>query len=92
LLAFGEDTAAIARATQTAEAAGVRLAAALPVHEAAGRLGLQLNNGGVWLELEGDATPELEALLERLEADSNAGLYPVSRLSRVISSTSFLRA
>jgi hypothetical protein len=40
-------------------------------------LDLQLNNGGVWLELEGGETPELEVLLGRLEADATAGLYPV---------------
>jgi DNA-binding MarR family transcriptional regulator len=36
-----------------------------------------MNNGGVWLEPEGNATRELEAFLGRLKADANAGLYPV---------------
>ena len=76
-LAFGDTPSAIASAKRTTEAAGLRIAAALSVAEAAGRLDLQMNVGGVWLELEGDATPELDGLLRRLETDAEAGLYPV---------------
>jgi hypothetical protein len=77
LLAIGDSPAAIARASQTAKAAGLRLAGAVPVVEATQRLDQQLNNGAVWMELESEPTPHLDGLLTRLEADASRGLYPV---------------
>ena len=91
-LAFGDTPDAIASAVRTTEAAGLRLADAVSVKEAAARLDRQMNNGGVWLELEGNVTAELDHLLRRLETDADAGLYPVvAVVSRELIDLAFAR-
>ena len=72
------------RAVTNAEAAGFRTAA-VTVEDASDRLGRQAAASALWLELDHDAGPELDRLLERVEAEAASGRFPA-----VISATSTL--
>ena len=73
-----------ARAVANAEAAGFRTAA-VSVEDASARLGQQAAASAFWLELDNDAGPELDRLLDRVEAEAACGRFPA-----VISATSTL--
>jgi DNA-binding MarR family transcriptional regulator len=72
------------RAVTNAEAAGFRTAT-VSVEGASDRLGRQAAASAFWLELDSDAGPELDRLLERVEAEAASG-----RFAAVISATSTL--
>jgi DNA-binding MarR family transcriptional regulator len=73
-----------ARAVANAEAAGFRTAA-VRVEDASARLGQQAAASAFWIELDNDAGPELDRLLDRVEAEAACGRFPA-----VISATSTL--
>ena len=76
ILVFGSSHAARNRGAEAVAASGHRLAAALSVEEAVGRLDLQGSASAVWIELDEDAGDPLDRLLDRVDRDSAAGRYP----------------
>jgi len=76
VLIAGDSEAALWRATQTIEAAGMRIADHVPIERAVERIGQQLAASAVWLELDGDGGAPMDHLLDRLDSDARAGRYP----------------
>jgi len=69
VLVFGDSEAALERGARSAERAGCRVADAVPVKGGAARLAAQVHADTILVELDGDS-PELDALLERIDADA----------------------
>ncbi|MFN2474137.1 MAG: MarR family transcriptional regulator [Sphingomicrobium sp.] len=74
-LVIGSSAAARARGVAEIEAAGLRLAAAVPVEEAIERIDQQAAASALWIELDRDQGGALDALLERVDRDADAGAY-----------------
>ena len=75
IIVAGSSAAARARGVAQVEAAGVRLAAVVPISEAVARIGQQARASLVWLELDRDDGQVLDALLNRIDRDAGAGEY-----------------
>ena len=76
--------AAAMRAVETAEAAGLPVVAT-PIDDALARLDRQVQASVVWLEVDTDSGPQLDRLLDRVDAEVAAGRFPA-----IISATSAL--
>ncbi len=59
-----------ARALATTEAGGYR-AVSVPIDEAAERLEIQPQASAIWVELDEDAGPELDEMLDRIQAEAD---------------------
>ena len=75
ILVAGSSVAARARAIAQVEAAGLRLAAAVPIEGALERLDQQARASAVWIELDRDQGEPLDRLLDRIDRDAAAGDY-----------------
>lgn len=75
VLVAGSSEAAIARGTATTEAAGLRIASAVPVADAIRRIERQAALSAVWIELDSDCSGEMDALLKRVSDDAVDGRY-----------------
>lgn len=73
VLVFADSIAARVRAETAVRAAGGRVAAALPLSEALGRLDTQAGLDGLMIELDEDAGPALDGLLDRVDALARDG-------------------
>lgn len=76
LLLFGDSAAGLSAAAAAAEAAGARIAAALPIEEAIARLDEQAALDGVMLDLARDHGDMLDRLLDRLDEAARLGRHP----------------
>lgn len=65
VLIAGSSEAALSRAARAVEACGLRIAAAVRVEQAVERIERQVSASALWLELDTDTGPSLDALLER---------------------------
>jgi hypothetical protein len=75
VLVAGTSDAAMARAMATIEAAGLRVAAAVPIAQAIGRIERQVTLSAVWIELDSDCNGEMDALLAHVSHDAADGRY-----------------
>jgi DNA-binding MarR family transcriptional regulator len=74
LIAASSRPAAV-RAVEAVEQAGYPVFA-LPIEDALQRLGMQGKASAVWIEVEKDDGAPLDRLLDRVQAEVGAGLYP----------------
>ncbi|MEO7750802.1 MAG: MarR family transcriptional regulator [Sphingomicrobium sp.] len=74
LIAASSD-AAMSRARRTIEASGLRIGASLPIAAAGERIALQASATAVWVELDDDCGPDMDALIERIAGDAADGRY-----------------
>ena len=74
-LVFGSSAAARDRGIAQIEAAGLRLAAAVPIEDAVERIDHQPAASAVWIELDRDHGDALDRLLSRIDRDADAGVY-----------------
>src|SRR5215213_4023144 len=70
VLIAGDSDLAIARATRTVEASGLRIAAALPIGEAPKRIELQASASAVWIELGQDGGSDMDRLVAQVNDDA----------------------
>ncbi|MEO5640276.1 MAG: MarR family transcriptional regulator [Sphingomicrobium sp.] len=75
VIVVGSSVAARARGVAQVEAAGVRLAAAVPIEQAVDRIGQQARASAVWVELDCDQGDPLDRLLDRIDRDAASGTY-----------------
>lgn len=75
ILVAGSSVVARNRGVALVEAAGVRLAAVVPIADAIERIELQAKAGAIWVELDHDAGEPLDRLLDRIDRDAAAGHY-----------------
>ena len=75
VLVAGSSEAALDRAARTVDALGLRIADRVAVEAAAERLDRQASASALWLELDHDAGPALDALLGRMNRDARDGRY-----------------
>ena len=75
VLVAGSSAAARSRAIAEVEAAGLRLAAAVPIEDALARIDSQAAASAVWIELDRDDGAPLDRLLDRVNRDADAGVY-----------------
>lgn len=75
VLVAGSSPAARARAISQVEAAGLRLADAVPIELAVERIHDQAAASAVWVELDRDEGAPLDSLLDRVNRDAEAGTY-----------------
>ncbi|MEO6248764.1 MAG: MarR family transcriptional regulator [Sphingomicrobium sp.] len=75
IIVAGSSAAARARGVAQVEAAGLRLAAAVPIEQAIERLNRQARASAVWIELDSDQGGLLDELLDRIDRDAGAGEY-----------------
>lgn len=75
IIVAGSSPAARARAVAQVEAAGFRLADAVGIEAAVGRIDDQAATSAVWVELDRDEGAPLDALLDRINRDADAGIY-----------------
>jgi hypothetical protein len=75
VLIAGSTEQAIRNAERIVEAAGLRVADAVPIEAAVERIVLQASASAVWLEVDRDGGPALDALLDRINRDAAAGRY-----------------
>ncbi len=76
ILIAGDSEAAIRRATDTVENAGMRIGAQVAIGDAIERIGQQVAASAIWVELDSDGGAPMDALLDRLNGDARAGRYP----------------
>jgi len=76
VLIAGDSDAALRRAADTVEAAGLRIADQVALGDAVARIDLQIIASAIWLELDGDGGAPMDRLLDRLNGDAAAGRYP----------------
>src|SRR5438270_9506090 len=84
LLAASSDRA-MARAERSAAAAGLRVAARLPIEAAAQRIEQQISTTALWVELDGDCGGAMDDLLAQVSRDVSDG-----RDAAVVSATAEL--
>lgn len=75
VLIAGSSEAALDRAGRTVEAIGLRIADRVTVEAAVDRIDRQASASAFWLELDADAGPVLDTLLDRMERDAHQGRY-----------------
>lgn len=75
VLIAGDSDAALQRAARTAEAAGARIGAIVPLDAAADRIALQASASAIWIELEQDGGPAMDRLLQQVSRDAFDGRY-----------------
>jgi DNA-binding MarR family transcriptional regulator len=75
VLIAGDGDAALQRAARTVEAIGARIGAAVPLENAAERIGLQASASAVWVELERDGGAVMDRLLDQVRGDVADGRY-----------------
>ena len=75
ILVVGSSEPARRRAVAQIEAAGMRLAGAVPVDEALDRLERQAKATAIWVELDRDDGAVLDHFLDRLDIDAAAGRF-----------------
>ncbi len=75
ILITATSEAAQARALMTAESGGFR-AVVVPIEEAAERIEIQPQASAIWVELDRDPGPELDQLLDRVEANAVSDQCP----------------
>jgi hypothetical protein len=76
ILVVADTDRARARAVGTIAMAGARLADAVDVEQAPGRIQQQAAASALWIELDGDLGHETDSLLDRVAADVSDGRYP----------------
>jgi hypothetical protein len=81
----GSSDAAIARATQTVEAAGLRIGASMPIDLACQRIEQQASATALWVEVDRDCGDQMDELLALVSRDVANGRY-----SAVVSATAGL--
>lgn len=75
ILIVGSSERALAQATRTVEAAGLRIADRRSVEDARERLALQASASAVWIELDRDAGTAADELLDHVGRDVADGRY-----------------
>jgi DNA-binding MarR family transcriptional regulator len=75
LILAASSAAGFARARPAIEAAGLRLGATVQIEEAEARLDRQASASALWIEVDGDASGPLDALLGRVNRDAGVGRY-----------------
>jgi DNA-binding MarR family transcriptional regulator len=75
VLIAGDSDAAMQRARRTVEAAGLRIAATVPLEQASDRIALQASASALWVELERDGGEVMDRLLQQLDQDTADGRY-----------------
>jgi hypothetical protein len=75
VLIAGSSRGAIVRASQTVEAAGLRIADRVSINHASDRLGQQVAATTVWIELDEDGGEPMDSLLQLVARDVAAGRY-----------------
>ena len=75
VIVVGSSEAACLRGGAQVAAAGLRLAAAIPVADALVRLDQQAQASAVWVEIDRDDGASLDRLLNRVDRDADAGRY-----------------
>ena len=69
ILVTGDSATALQRGARTIEDHGLRVAAAVPLDLASGRIERQAAMAALWIELDSDGGGELESLLERVRSE-----------------------
>jgi DNA-binding MarR family transcriptional regulator len=75
VLVAGSSDAAIARATRTIEASGLRIGGRFSIAAAAERIERQAAATAVWLEIDADCGGPMDELLGRVNSDVSGGRY-----------------
>ncbi|WP_294121787.1 MarR family winged helix-turn-helix transcriptional regulator [Sphingomonas sp.] len=75
VLIAASSEAAARRAAETADGAELPFVS-IPLDAMLSRLDLQGSATAIWLELEDDGGPELDRILDRIDAEAGAGRYP----------------
>ena len=75
VLVVGDTDCAIRRGTKSVEDSGLRVAAAVALDQAPGRLEQQVAMSAMWIELDSDGGAEIARLLQRVGADSDDRRY-----------------
>jgi len=75
ILALADSDAGLERARRAVAALGYRLSATAPLAGAAERVDLQVRMDGVFVDVEEDAPPGFDRLLDRLQAGAEAGNF-----------------
>ena len=75
ILIAGDSGAALARATRTIAASGVRIADAVGLEQAPERIALQAAASALWIELDEDRGAAMDRLLDHVNRDAGHGRY-----------------
>ncbi|MEO6360010.1 MAG: hypothetical protein ABIO43_05475 [Sphingomicrobium sp.] len=85
ILIAGSNAAALARATRTVEASGLRIADTVLIEDAAERFDRQISACAIWIEVSEDSRENLDGLLDRVTEQVQSG-----RCSAVVAATADL--
>jgi hypothetical protein len=93
VLVMADGQGAMERAREGAEQAGCRVSGWAGIEEAVARLDLQVSTDAVLVEIDGEGSEQLEALLDRLNAAAESGRHgsvvsaPLSMVDRIAART-----
>ena len=76
VLIAADSPSARERARRTVLASGLRMAEALEIEDAPGRIGRQAAASALWIELDGEFGDPLDRLLDQVRDDVGDGRYP----------------
>jgi DNA-binding MarR family transcriptional regulator len=76
ILIAGDSEAALQRAARTVEACGLRIADSVGIDAALDRIDRQAAASALWVELDEDRGPPMDALLDHVNRDVSHGRYP----------------
>jgi len=82
ILIVSDSESSARRASATAEASGLRVAAHVPLGQASERMDLQVTTSALWIEIAADGGEPMDVLLDRVDRDVAGGRY-----SAVVSTT-----
>lgn len=76
VLIAGGSIAALARAERTVEGSGLRIAGKSLIEDAPDRIERQARASALWIELDGECGPAVDALLRQVGSDVSDGRFP----------------